>query len=290
MKPELEQVDLKSSDQSLRFFKTELNAFVPFWHYHPELELTLIVKGEGTRFVGDSIAPFTDFDLVLIGKNLPHHWVSVSENPLEKQKAVIFQFDENIFSGIKECYHFKELFRLALKGIHFENPSKSILDRILNFDSLSNFNQIVSFMTLIQELYESTNKILLTSESYRPLTKNNFAQDKFSKVNNYILEHLNTNITVNQMAELTHMVPQSFCRWFKKHSGHSFINFLNRTRIEQSCHFLLTSSESIQNIAFSCGFETISHFNRTFKALKGCSPSVFRKYKNQKSHKEYKSI
>lgn len=282
MKPELEQVDLQNSEQSFRFFKTELDAFVPYWHYHPELELTLIIKGEGTRFVGDSIAPFSDFDLVLLGKNLPHHWVSVSDENLDKQKAIIFQFDEHIFTDIKECEHFRSLFEMALRGIYFENPSEEIITRILSFESLSRFEQLITFLTILQELCLE-NKVLLTSDNYVPMNKSNLAEAKFSRVTNYVLEHLNSSISVNQMAEITHMVPQSFCRWFKKHSGHSFINFLNRTRIERSCHYLLTSSESIQDIAFSCGFETISHFNRTFKSLKGCSPSHFRKVKNKKA-------
>ena len=286
MKPELEQLDLKNARQSFRFFKTELDAFTPFWHYHPELELTLIVKGEGTRFVGDSIEPFSDFDLVLLGKNLPHHWVSIKEGTLEKQKAIIFQFDETVFHGFKECYHFKSLFDLASKGIYFGNPSKSIIDRILNFEALPSFEQLISFMSLVQDLSLEKNKTILASENFTPIRKNGYGEQKFSEVNNYILEHLNKKITVNHMAEITHMVPQSFCRWFRKHSGHSFINFLNRTRVEMSCHYLLTSSESIQHIAFTCGFETISHFNRTFKKFKDISPSQFRKDSIQKSHKE----
>ncbi|WP_299365796.1 AraC family transcriptional regulator [Winogradskyella sp.] len=277
MRPELEQLNIKNSEQSFRFFQMELDAFVPFWHYHPELELTLIVKGEGTRFVGDSIEPFSDFDLVLLGKNLPHHWVSVKEKPIVTQKTIIFQFNETIFDGFKECQHFKAFFDLALKGIHFKNPSESIVNRILNFESLTALEQLTSLMLLLQKLSAHANKKLLASESYSHLSKKSFTEQKFSEVNNYILEHLDKKLSVDHMAEITHMVPQSFCRWFKKHSGHSFINFLNRTRIEVSCHYLLTSTESIQNIAFSCGFETISHFNRTFKKIKGFSPSHFRR-------------
>ena len=275
MKPELELLNLDDSDRSFRFFKSEVDAFVPFWHYHPELELTLIVKGKGMRFVGDSIEPFNDFDLVLLGKHLPHHWVSVKESLVEKERAIIFQFDEAAFSSFKEFQHFEVLFDMALRGIHFENPSESIINRILNFETLNDFEQLVSFMTLIQDLSLDKYKKLLTSEAYRPVN-NGYGEQKFSEVNNYILEHLNQKITVNEMAEITHMVPQSFCRWFRKHSGHSFIRFLNRTRIERACHYLLTSSLSVQHIAFSCGFETISHFNRTFKTIKGCSPRYFK--------------
>jgi len=277
LKLQLEQLNIKDSARSFRFFTSEVDAFRPFWHYHPELELTLIVKGDGTRFVGDSIAPFSDFDVVLLGKNLPHHWVSAARNYNDKQQAIIFQFEESVFSSFKECAHLNDLFNLAKRGIHFRNPSTHIISKILAFEALNSIEQLGMLLSLLNDLWHHKDKNILASASYSVLTNRYFTEDKFSKVNQYILEHLDQKLSVNDMAKFTHMVPQSFCRWFKKHSGHSFIRFLNLARIERACQYLLTSTESIQNIAFSCGFETLSHFNRTFKTLKGVSPRDFRK-------------
>lgn len=276
MKPELEQLNLKASEQSFRFFKTEVDAFIPFWHYHPELELTLIFKGEGTRFVGDSIEPFTDYDLVLLGKNLPHHWVSLSENYTHKQKAIVFQFNEDMFQTFQECKDLNSLFSFAKRGIHFNNPSEDLLKTILNFKNLNTISQLGTLILLLERLSKHKDKRILASESYITIQEPRVTEHKFSNVNNYILEHLSQKLTIDQMANITHMVPQSFCRWFKKHSGHSFVSFLNLSRIERVCQLLLTSSDSIQDIAFNCGFETLSHFNRTFKTLKGCNPRTYR--------------
>lgn len=277
MKLELESLYIENSSQSFRFFQTEVNAFTPFWHYHPELELTLITKGEGTRFIGDSIEPFHDFDLVLVGKNVPHHWVSLQAGNTEPQRASVFQFSKDIFHSFNECDHFLSLFDKAKRGIHFLNPSNNCIDRILTFDQLTPIEQLGSLLTLIEELSQHRDVRFLASETYQTGQDRKFIEEKFSKVNNYILENLHTKLTVNQMAEFTHMVPQSFCRWFKKYSGHSFITFLNLTRIERSCQYLITTSDSIQTIAYNSGFDTISHFNRTFKAIKNMSPSEVRK-------------
>ncbi|WP_299521304.1 AraC family transcriptional regulator [Winogradskyella sp.] len=278
MKPELEQIDLKASASSFRYFNIEVDTFTPFWHYHPELELTLITKGKGTRFVGDSIAPFSDFDLVLIGENVPHHWVSSIHNE-EQQSAIVIQFEADLFSNFRECEAFAILFDLAKRGIQFANPSETITKSILAFDGLQPIEQLSLLLKLLADLEQYEHKQLLTSEGYNLNEKLKFSESKFSKVNSYILEHLHEKLTVNDMANFVHMVPQSFCRWFKKHSGHSFISFLNLARIERACQDLITTTEPIQTIALSCGFETLSHFNRTFKKLKGVSPREFRQNK-----------
>jgi AraC-like DNA-binding protein len=100
-------------------------------------------------------------------------------------------------------------------------------------------------------------------------------KNKFAKVNNYILEHLNQKLTVQQLADFSNMVPQSFCRWFRQNSGYSFITFLNITRIENACQMLMHKNQSIQQIAYSSGFESLSHFNRTFRKYKEQSPREF---------------
>lgn len=275
MKPSLEHINLKASNQSFKFFKEETKVFAPYWHYHPELELTLIFKGQGTRFIGDSILPFNDLDLVLVGKNLPHHWVS--QPAAETQIAYVFQFSESLFSTFKECDFFKLLFKKANRGIHYKNPSDQLVKMIEEFEVLNELERLSALMKLLDILEAQEDHNLLASEAYKMRLEKTTSQLKFSRVNNYILEHLDEKLTVNEVSQVAHMVPQSFCRWFKKHSGHSFISFINLTRIERACQLLLTSSDSIQSIAFRSGFETLSHFNRTFKSLKGCSPREFKK-------------
>ena len=276
MKSELEHIHLLKSNQSFHYFKSEVDAFKPYWHHHPELELTLITKGKGMRFVGDSIAPFLDFDLVFVGKNVPHHWVSIETEQHQKQQAIVFQFKEDLFSKFKECESFFMFFELAKRGIQFESPSEDVIKSITEFQYLSAIQQLAALLELMEALMLHKNKQLLTSESYTLPYDRKISEEKFSKVNHYILEHLNQRLTLNQMADVVHMVPQSFCRWFKKHSGYSFIAFVNKSRIEYACQLLTTSDLQIQDIAFGSGFESLSQFNRTFKTLKGCSPREFR--------------
>ena len=275
MKPELEQIDIATTQHSFRFFKRETVSFTPFWHYHPEVELTYIINGDGTRFVGNSIAPFSNGDLVLVGKNIPHNWVGVKHNTPEKQKAIVFQFNTRIFSSFKECERFHALFELAKRGIQFKKPTEAIVALITRFEYLTTIQQLGALLELLNLLVLHKDKTLLATEIYVYNHNQKHRVDKFARVNNYILDHLEQKLTVAQMADFTHMVPQSFCRWFKQNSGHSFITFLNKTRVENACHLLAQRKMPIQEIAFCSGFESLSHFNRTFKKYKHQSPREF---------------
>lgn len=276
LKPALEQLALTASGRSFRFFHVETHAFMPYWHYHPEIELTLITKGKGTRFIGDSIMPFTDLDLVLIGENLPHHWVSGPASEGSSNEAYVFQFDHTVFGHFPECSVFEELFVKARKGVHFTSPNGQVIELIKSFETKSKIAQLASLLELLQLLMEDKAQSLVASGEYFNTYSNYGAQLKIAKTTNYILAHLDQKLTVGQMSEFAHMVPQSFCRWFKSHSGHSFVSFLNQTRIQRASHLLLSTNMPIQEIAFSCGFESLSHFNRTFKKVKMQNPSAFK--------------
>ena len=277
LKAELEQISIETAARSFQFFEIKTKVFTPYWHYHPELELTFILKGSGTRFVGDSILPFNDHDLILVGENLPHHWVSVGNENNEEQVAYVFQFKKELFNGFKECRHFTGLFEKAKQGIQFKQINSSLIQMILNFGRKPPIEQLSSFIQIIEALNNNSDQSTLVSTNFVDSLHPRKNDSKISKITNYIVENLHKKLTVNHMSEVSHMVPQSFCRWFKRHSGHSFVSFLNKARIELACQHLITSNMSIQGIAFASGFETLSHFNRTFKKLKSMSPRAFRK-------------
>lgn len=278
MNPELETLSLSAKLQSFNAFSVSANYFEPYWHYHPELELTLITKGQGTRFVGDNISPFGDNDLVLVGENLPHHWVSVNKNIDGDVGAVVIQFPKSIFDSFPECSGLKLLFKQALQGLHFNKPPKSIIKSMARFNTLSKPSQLSTLISILDELSsEAIEKKRLSSKVYKHTVRDWEYNSKVSKCTSYVLEHLHDSLNVSIMAEMLHMTPPSFCRWFKKHIGLSFITFLNKSRVESTCHYLATTDIPVQDIAFMVGFESLSHFNRTFKKMKGTSPRGFRK-------------
>jgi len=275
MKPELEVLSLKTQNKSLKYFEVDVPVFKPYWHYHPELELTLITKGTGTRFVGNSIEAYQTGDLVLIGQNLPHHWVS-SENPSE-QGAIVIQFPPTAFQSFPECNLFNNFFKEAQAGLCFSQPKEHFLAIFKRLGSSTAIGQIGLVMHLLELLKNDPSKRPLSSLTYVTNQQHERDQTKVSKTITYILEHRNEQLSVGHMSTVVHMVPQSFCRWFRKSVGISFITFLNSSRVENACHELITTDRLIEEIAHNNGFESMSHFIRTFKKAKNQSPSQFRK-------------
>ena len=276
MKLVVEKIGLQESKSSFHFFKLEVDAFKPFWHYHPELELTLIVKGQGTRFVGNSIMPFFENDLVLLGANLPHNYTSLVQDTKQNYEAIVLQFPATIFSSFNECDMLFQLYKEAERGIQFITPDEKTLQLLYGFKALQKADQLAVLLQILHRLFKDANRKYLSSKSYHNSIINLKGQSKIKTTTSYILENLDKKLTITQMAQLTNMVEQSFCRWFKSAVGHSFITFLNLARIEQACMYLSTTDKYIQAIAFDCGFENLSHFNRTFKKIKGKSPREFR--------------
>tara|TARA_R110002074_G_scaffold161480_11_gene319603 strand:- start:76975 stop:77808 length:834 start_codon:yes stop_codon:yes gene_type:complete len=276
MKPVVENIGLQKSKKSFHFFKLEETQFKPFWHYHPELELTLITKGCGTRFVGNSILPYSKNDLVLLGANLPHNYASLNYDVPERQGAIVLQFPSHIFNSFMECELLHVLYHEAERGIQFIKPKATTLQLIYDFDKVDTTQQVAILLQILHQLFHDKNRKYLASSLYNHQIVSAKSQAKIKAITTYILENLDKKLTVKEMADISNMVEQSFCRWFKKAVGHSFVAFLNSSRIEQACIYLSTSDKYIQAIAFDCGFESVSHFNRTFKKLKGISPREFR--------------
>lgn len=277
MKLVYEDIVLKESKKSFHYFRVEEDYLAPFWHYHPELELTLIYEGNGTRFVGDSILPYEPFDLVLVGENLPHHWVSVNTSDKNPQKAIVIQFSSELFASFPELSILFKLFQEAERGIHFKEPSKDILQLLLEFDHVSSFEQFNALLKILHDLIKHENRSILSTSSYKNQLVSEKNQNKIAKTTSFILENLDQRITVEMMAEITHLVPQSFCRWFKSATGNTFVNYLNKARIEKACQLLINTKLAISDICFSVGFDSLSHFNRTFLKLKEKSPREYRK-------------
>ena len=278
MKPLLEDINAKRGKHSFMAYNINPPRFDFFWHYHPEYELTLILKGRGRRLVGDSHESFESGDLVLIGPGLPHTWVSDGSHN-GKRAAVVIQFSANFierFTELGELIAINKLLAQTIQGISFKGKkTASIIEHIKLLPEKSGVERITNLLYILQELAKLKHTSL-ASEYYQPL-KGKGNENRINKVCLYVQKQSTEPLTIHKAAALIHLSPGAFCKFFKRITGKTFSDYVNEVRIANVCNQLMATDKQVAEIAYSNGFETLTYFNRVFLRKKKMRPGSYRK-------------
>jgi AraC-like DNA-binding protein len=251
------------------------------WHFHPEYELVLNIKSNGTRIVGDSVELFDQYDMVLIAGNIPHCWNYYRQNntlPDNHGIVVNFKLDsigEALLSQ-HELHSLKELLKAADRGLAFSvDDSKKTEKYLLQMIENKGIDKMIDFFNILKILCSSEKKAPLCSENYK-LAFDERGNKRMSDVYTYIRENYFKPITLERIAKVAKMSPFAFSRYFKKNCGAGFIEYLNRVRTNKACYLLRETEYAVHDIAMECGFASISNFNKQFRKAEGKSPRDFR--------------
>jgi AraC-like DNA-binding protein len=254
-----------------------LNDFF-FWHFHPEIELVFIENASGTRHVGDHISRYEESDLVMIGSYIPHLNFDYGVKSDYEKTVLHIQHDflKGAMDETPELFQIRELFKRAEYCIVFGNSTKELIgDRFKKLNELSPFNQFLEIISLLNILSGSSDFKLLHENPFQN-QYNKKEQQRLSVIYDYIDKHFNEKITITDIASLVNLSKEAFCRYFKKMTRLTFMEFLNHYRVNQAKR-LLRLDLNITEVCYACGFEGLSYFNRTFKKYTGESPSLFKK-------------
>lgn len=279
LKAQFEKISSKI-DSSFNAFIYENENFDAPWHFHPEYELTYIVKGKGIRYVANSIQQFEEGDFVLLGSNLPHCWKNTPNND-ETVKSIVMQWDDAFLGeGWLQKNEFQKingLLKRASRGIKFKQKDSSFysskLTEILNSTS---FNKLVEFLALLNNLAIIEDVEMLSSLNFTS-SLNLKANKRIDKVYSYVHEHYDKKIVLRDVSSLVSMGDEAFCRFFKKSLNKSLFTFINEYRIHVVCKQLIETSKQVNQIAYDCGYESLPYFYKQFQKSMNCSPLNFRK-------------
>ncbi|OOG78335.1 AraC family transcriptional regulator [Flavobacterium sp. A45] len=277
MKPIFEDINSHQGTASFYVYRFQIPYFEFKWHYHPEFELTYIIKGNGYRLIGNSHETFGDGDLVLLGSYLPHTWVGKSSDNTDFD-AVVIQFSKDFIApilGFEESNALKMMLEQSKKGLFFSAENSALKADLVKLVDSCGFNRIVDLMNILNQLTLSEQKVLCSNHLQTVQTAE--SENRINKVCVFLENHFAESITLKQVADLIHLTESNFCNFFKKATGKTFSDYLNIIRITRSCQLLLQTDKTINSIAFECGFETLSYFNRVFLKKKGLTPKEFRK-------------
>jgi AraC-like DNA-binding protein len=259
----------------------DLSERLPRIHSHKNFELNFIVSGAGRRIVGNNISSFECNDLVLLGPEIPHCW-EVLETPKDNPpKCLTIHFYENIirsdFFNIPELEDVVSMLKQATKGISFKGKEvrkiKANLLHLINLNGLESYIELLKVFNRL--LHIDDLEFLSDTANYSP----GFTKDlgQINRVYEYVFHNIEEGIRLNEAAEIVNMAPGSFCRYFKKKTGTTFIKYVKEVRIGLAAKMLVETDKSITQICFDSGYNNLANFNHYFKSLMNYTPSEYRK-------------
>jgi AraC-like DNA-binding protein len=270
---------LTNSDCFTTFSRTKTEFDFPL-HYHEEFEINLIINANGAkRIIGDHMGEIDDVELVLVGPNLPHCWITHNcKNKTISEITIQFHKDlmDEKFLRRNQLFYIKEMFEKARQGILFSNfTTKLVQNRIVELANKQGFLSVLELMSVLHVLSTSNDMHLLSGATFSNINQS-YNSRRVEKVIDYLNQHFDKPISLADVANLANMTEVSFSRFFKQHTGISFIDNLLEIRLGHASRLLIETHLPISQIAFNCGFNNISNFNRIFKKKKGSTPKEFR--------------
>jgi len=283
MKPAYEKL-VPPSGQSFRCFNRENLAAASRWHRHPEIELTYVENGTGTRIVGDNISSYGNHDLVLIGPDLPHTWHSdqFAHSPLDRHPAVVVQFRQDFlgaeFLEVPELSGLREMIKKSSRGLKFDAETSIRVGQALT--QLLHSRPAVMLVQLLNCLID-----LAESSSGSPLASVGFSsppgdsmQNRTEEICAFISQNYrNPDLTHQMLADQVHMNPSAFSRFFRNSTGKTAMNYISEMRVSLACRLLADTEKTIAEIFQFAGFSNTSNFNRQFHRIQKMTPREYRK-------------
>jgi len=295
MKPHL----LKMSNNPAHSFSVRRDT-VPYinnrWHYHTEIELIYFNKGNGTQFVGDSIKQFQPGDMVLLGTNLPHYWrfddCYFIESAQNLADVTVTHFNENFWGNafllLPENKAIKSLLEKAKNGVQITGPNKEIVAGLLGqMINTEGYERIVLLIKALGIIAASANYEILASYGF----SNSYDEKESERINaiyEYSISNFRKKISLNEIAEVARISPNSFCRYFKSLTRKTYSRFLAEIKIGHACKLLIENKLNIKQLCYESGFNNFASFHKQFKQITGKSPLAYQKnFIDRKNHNSF---
>ncbi len=275
----------KSQREFVRYQQDRGRHFYDKLHQHPQLQLTVVLQGTGQFLSGDYLGRFQAGDVFFLGENAPHVFRSDPEyfgQDLDLRSAgdTIF-FDFEVFGkGLGDLEELQSLRKFRdFSGLCFQVFGESreritaIFEEFVTSSGLQRFQLAILLLSILDQ----------SGENLVPLNRPALARGlserdgkRMDEVMQFIFEESARPITLQEVADRASLSKEAFCRFFKLRTRKTFTQYLQQVRVSQAKKLLIQSDLGISEIAFQVGFENLSYFNRSFKAITGKTPKSWR--------------
>ena len=281
---------------SIHLKEDKLPYFYPHLHRHVEIQITWVLSGEGTLVIGNNMKPFQPGDLFVIGPNQPHLFKSdpcyFQPDSCKKIHSLSLFFNpEGFISHLLELPEMNKIKKFVTSSKH--GIQASVHDAPILFEHFLKVRNnkegfvLAYFIEMLQAMANLSQWEYFSTESFEYLFTDRDGL-KMNDIFRYTMDHYKEEISLEQISAVAHLAPQSFCRYFKKHSSKTYTQFLNELRINEACKRLMEKKfVSISEVARQCGFNSVISFNRVFKSIVSSTPRDFIKLHEKKLPHSY---
>lgn len=271
---------LTQSDCFTYFYRAKSEFDFPL-HYHDEIELNFIRNAKGAkRIIGDHVEEIGNLELALIGPGLPHGWFGTGFAPNQVEEVTI-QFHKDFFDEKflqkNQLNFIRNMLRRSLRGIIFSPETTARLEpRIVSLGKKQGFDSVLELMSILHDLSISRDYRVCSDSGFSDTEVFNYNSRRIEKVMEFIHSSFDKQITLGEAARIASMTESAFSRFFKLRTGMTFIDCVTEVRLGHASRMLISTTKTIAETAYSCGFNNISNFNRIFRRKKSCTPRELR--------------
>jgi len=279
MRSTLREITPLTQNDCFTLFSRKKKGFDFPLHHHEEYELNLILNAkDAKRIVGDHVDVIGNAELVFVGPNLDHGWFN-HECASQDISEVTIQFHKDLIDSMlkkNQLSFIANMFEFSKRGILFsEETVERMKHRIISLAQKTGFDSVLELFSILHDLSISRNMLTL-SNNFPNNEVYNFNSRRIEKVYEYLNENYHKPVTLEEIAKIINMPDVSFSRFIKKRTGKTFVESLNDIRLGHASQMLINTTDTIAEIAFKCGFNNMSNFNRLFKRRKNTTPKEFR--------------
>ncbi len=253
------------------------------WHIHPEYELVYVRNGSGILKISSKTDTYTNGVLLFLGPNIQHADFGNKEfaNNLEVVIQFTHQFVTEKLTVFPEFRKLKKLLKTAEKGIVFAAMvHDELAPTFEKFNTMNEAQKLINFMNILEKLSTTNNfKTIITDKKLTSHKPTDVTRLEF--IFQFINEHYAEAINIAQLASQLGLTKNSFCRFFKKMTHQTFVQFVNEFRIHKAVEILNTNQKSIAEVMYSCGFNDASYFSKQFKKYHKTTPTNYVHQLNQ---------
>ena len=253
------------------------------WHYHPEHEIHLIQRSTGTAIVGDHIGRFVPGHLVLVGSNLPHHWISdTTDGQPVVERDVVLQLHPDWFDAcqrlLPELASVRGVFERAARGLEFiGTTAEQAAVELVAVGHSAGTRRLRHLLELFRLLEEAgPEEAHPLASPWTPSLDGAEASDLVDRTLTYLFSRVEGDVRLAEAAALVGMSESGFSRAFQRASGQTFTATVRRLRLTHACHLLEQTDLPVAVVCRRVGYRNLSNFNRQFRAEQGLTPREHR--------------